>query len=111
MPSPTQDSTPIALVKAFLSCVKTKDAASMRALIHPKATAVLIRDDEPRFQTLDDAIDTLEKADQELVEVTWDEVEHIDGGYATVWTNFSIHSNGKATASIGFELVLVLEQP
>ncbi|KAI9696642.1 MAG: hypothetical protein M1820_008091 [Bogoriella megaspora] len=94
MTSITQHSSPVGLVKAFLACVKTKDAAYMRQVIHPKATACLIRENEPRFQTLNEAIDTLEKAEQELMEVSWDEVEHIDGQYATVWTKFSIHRDG-----------------
>lgn len=74
----------------------------MRRLIHPNATAVLIRNNEPRFQSLDNTIVTLEKAEQELVETTWDEIEHVDdggsvdeGAFATVWTKFQIEMNGK----------------
>ena len=69
----------------------------MRKLIHPKATACLIRENEPHFQALTEAIDTLTKAEQEFVEVTWDEVEHIDGNYATVWTASSTHRDGEAS--------------
>lgn len=96
MPSPT---TPADLIKAFLACVRTKDATSMRKMIHPHATACLIRLNEPRFQTLANAIDTLEKAEQELVERSWDEVEHVDadGDYATVWASWSMHRDGEVS--------------
>lgn len=67
----------------------------MRKMIHPNATACLIRENEPHFQTLNEAIDTLGKANDELVELTWDEVEHINGDYATVWATFSIHRDGE----------------
>jgi hypothetical protein len=97
MASISQNSGPVDAVKAFIACVKTKDLEYMRRVIHPKATACLIRENEPRFQALTEAIDTLEKAEQELVEATWDEVEHIDGEYATVWTRFSMHRDGEAS--------------
>lgn len=93
----TQNSSPVDVVKAFIACVRTKDLEYMRKVIHPKATACLIRENEPHFKALSEAIDTLAKAEQELVEVSWDEVEHIDGEYATVWTTFSIHRDGEAS--------------
>lgn len=97
MTSITQNSSPVDVVKAFIACIRTKDTEYMRKVIHPQATACLIRENEPRFQTLSEAIDTLEKAEQEHVEVIWDEVEHIDGEYATVWAAFSTHRDGKAS--------------
>ena len=97
MTSITQNSSPVDVVKAFIACIRTKDLEYMRKIIHPKATACLIRENEPRFQALTEAIDTLEKAEQELVEVSWDEVEHIDGEFATVWANFSMHRDGEAS--------------
>lgn len=130
MASEIRNSSPVDLVKAFLACTKTKDAEAMRRMIHPSATACLIREGEPRFRTLTDTITTLEKAEQEVAEATWDEVEHVDGDYATVWTNFSIHMDGKvdttlvdpqellsiptddvAVASAGLEFIFVLEKP
>lgn len=92
--------TPTATIRAFLDCVRRKDGTSMRKLCHPNATAVLIRHDEPRFQTLNEAIERLEQTPQQLVEETWDEIEHVDGQYATVWTNFSIHMEGKASLAL-----------
>jgi len=51
---------------------------------NPQATACLIRENEPRLQALTEPTDRLGTAEQELVEVPWDEVEHIDGEYAPV---------------------------
>jgi len=99
MTSVIQDSSPVDIVKAFIACIKTKDLDYMRKVIHPNATACLIRENEPRFQALTEAIDTLAKAEQEFVEVSWDEVEHVDGQYATVWATFSIHRDGEASNS------------
>ena len=96
MTSIIQNSSPVETVKAFIASIRTKDLEHMRKIIHPKATACLIRENEPRFQTLTEAIDRLEKAEEEFVEVSWDEVEHIDGEYAMVWATFSIHRDGEA---------------
>ena len=52
----------------------------MCSLIHPSATAVLIRQGTPRFQTLHDAIDTLARAEERLEEEVWDVVEQVDDG-------------------------------
>ena len=97
MTSIIQNSSPVDVVKAFIACIRTKDLEYMRKIIHPKATACLIRENEPHFKALTEAIDTLEKAEQEFVEVSWDEVEHIDGEYATVWGKFSMHRDGEAS--------------
>ena len=76
----------------------------MRFLIHPHATAVLIRQDIPRFQSLHTAIETLANAEEELEETIWDVVEHVDdgrgeeegerAGFATVWAKFRIVKAG-----------------
>lgn len=84
MTSIIQNSSSVDAVKTFIACIRTKDLEYMRKIIHLKATACLIRENEPRFLALTEAIDVLEKAEQEFVEVSWDEVEHIDGEYATV---------------------------
>ena len=97
MTSIIQNSSPVDVVKAFIACIRTKDLEHMRKIMHPKATACLIRENEPRFLTLTEAIDALEKAEQEFVEATSDEVEHIDGEYATVWANFTMHRDGEAS--------------
>lgn len=97
MTTVSQASSPVDVVRAFIACIRTKDLEYMRKLIHPQATACLIRENEPRFQALTEAIDTLGKAEQKFVEVSWDEVEHIDGEYATVWANFSMHRDGEAS--------------
>ncbi|KAF2812015.1 uncharacterized protein BDZ99DRAFT_461962 [Mytilinidion resinicola] len=95
MTSIIQNSSPVDVVKAFIACVRTKDVEHMRKMMHPKATACLIRENEPHFKPLAEAIDPLAKAEQELVEVSWDEVEHIDGEYATVWATWSMHWDGE----------------
>ncbi|KAL9034378.1 MAG: hypothetical protein Q9214_007071, partial [Letrouitia sp. 1 TL-2023] len=88
MTSVIQNTSPVDVVKAFIACIRTKDLEHMRKIIHPKATACLIRENEPRFQTLTEAIERLEKAEEELVEASWGEVEHVDGEFATVWAAF-----------------------
>lgn len=98
MTSEIQSSSPVATIKTFLACVERKDAVTMRNFIHPQATACLIREGEPRFQSLHAAIDTLEKAEEKLVETTWDELEHVDGEYATVWASWSMHRDGKVSS-------------
>ena len=91
---------PKEVVKAFIACVKTKDVNAMRAKIHPKATACLIREGEPRFMTLHDAIENLTKAEQRFEEELFDEVERRDGEYATVWADFEIHRDGEVGAPL-----------
>ncbi|OCK75566.1 hypothetical protein K432DRAFT_408909 [Lepidopterella palustris CBS 459.81] len=97
MTSIIQNSGPVDVVKAFIACIRTKDLECMRKIIHPKATVCLIRENEPCFKTLAEAIDTLEKAEQEFLDVSWDEVEHRHGEYATVWATFSMHRDGEAS--------------
>jgi len=99
MTSIIQNSSPVDVVKALIASIRTKDIESMGKIIHPKATACLIREGEPRFQTLAEAIDTLDKSEHEIEEVTSDEVDHIDGEYATVWAKFRIHRDGEASVS------------
>lgn len=97
MTSVTQNSTPVETIQGFLACVERKDAENMRKYIHAKGTACLIRQNEPRFMTLHESIDNLEKATEKFVETIWDEVEHRDGDYATVWTKFRITRDGQAS--------------
>lgn len=74
----------------------------MRSLIHPNATAVLIRDNTPRFQTLENTIVTLEKFAGDISESILDVVERVDevegddqGGLATVTCRFQIDREGE----------------
>jgi hypothetical protein len=120
-------SSPVEVVRAFIACVSTKDMDSMRKLIHPKAAACLIRGNEPEFKPLSEAIDALGNAPQQFEETSWDEVEHIDGDYATVWASFKIQRDGEASdnflvvarhvllihfaaSSSRFSVILVLEK-
>lgn len=108
MTSVAHHASPVEAVKAFLACVKTKDMENMRRSTHPNATACLIREGQPRFQALTEAIDRLGTTKDELVEDTWDEIEHVDGEYAIVWTNFSIHRNGQAGSHFACGIVTCL---
>lgn len=69
----------------------------MRKLIHPSATATLIRNGTPRFMSLEQAIANLDNADEQLVETIWDTVEHVDEEFAVVWTKFRIEKGGKVS--------------
>lgn len=77
----------------------------MRSLLHPNATAVLIRNNEPRFSSLEETIVNLERVGREVVEMTWGEVEMVDvegdeeeeTGFATVWTKFRIDLDGEVS--------------
>lgn len=93
-------SSPTALVKAFVACVATKNLHSMHQLVHPQATACMIRHNTPQFKPLSEAIDALGNAEQPFTEAIWDEVEHVDGEYATVCAKFRIHRDGKVLTSI-----------
>ena len=128
MTSAVPNSSPLDTVKRFLACVRTKDLETMRKMAHPNATACLIRENKPNFKSLAEAIDALGHAEQTFEETLWDEIEHADGDYATVWTKFRIERDGEASylfacsvrtillircvaAAVGFKLVLVLEKP
>lgn len=100
MTSAIQNSSPVETVQGFLSCVEKKDANHMRKLIHPNGTAVLIRKNEPKFMTLHESIDNLERAEEKFVETIWDEIEQRDGDYATVWTKFRITRDGQASTQV-----------
>ena len=96
-------SSPLDVVKAFIACMKTKELESMRKLTHANATSCLIREYEPRFQTLSESMDVLGKAGQHFDGAIWDEVEHRDGDYATVWAKFSIKRDGEVSTCIAFQ--------
>lgn len=92
----------------------------MRSLIHLEATARLIRDNEPRFSSLEETIVNLEKAGEagrNLEERVWGVVEHVDvegggggggdgdgkseeTGFATVWTKFRIDVDGEVSPDL-----------
>lgn len=68
----------------------------MRAICHPDATACLIRDGKPMHMLVANILDLMsEDQSVEMDEVSYDEVEHIDGGFATVWTPYQLFEDGK----------------
>jgi len=104
MPTP-DNSTPLATANTFLASIGTRDKASMRAVTHPDATACLIREGKPLHFALADVLKRIsDQSDIEMDEVSYDEVEHVDGEFATVWTPYKFYEAGK----VGFSLPLIL---
>lgn len=88
--------TPTATAITFLKGIKTRNTDQMRAVCHPGGTACLIRDGKPMYITLDDILDRVCKDDGvERDEVSYDEIEHVDGDFATVWTPYRFYEDGK----------------
>lgn len=108
METRTKYSDPVNLIKAFIACVGRKDTEAMRNLIHPNATACLIRESEPKYSSLHESIDVLERAHQEYTEACWDEIVHADDNYATVWESFSIHKEGQVSGTEPIMLIALL---
>jgi hypothetical protein len=88
--------SPLEIAKAFLAGIKNRDKASMRVLCHPEATACLIRDGKPIHITVAGILDRIDDGSSvEMDEVSYDEVEHTDGRFATVWTPYKFYEDGK----------------
>ena len=67
----------------------------MRAVSLPEATACLIRSGQPVYLHVTDILGKMATNDVEMDEVSHDEVEHVDGQFATVWTPYKFYENGK----------------
>ena len=91
------NSTPLATAKAFLAAIKARDTASMRHMCIPDAPACNIRNGSPILSTIADILDRMDSvpADVKMDEISHDEIEHIDGAFATVWTPYKFLENGK----------------
>lgn len=102
------NSTPLAAAKSFLAAIKTKDVTTMRKLSHPKGTACLIRNGTPTHMSIYEPIDSIGAAESDLDEVSYNEVEHVDGIYATVWTPYRFFEDGKVCVMVrGWRLKLI----
>ena len=88
--------TPTEIAKAFLQGIKSQDKAHMRSLCYANATACLIREGKPLHMLIEDILNRIsDKSTVEMDEVSHDEVEHIDGEFATVWTPYNFYEDGK----------------
>ncbi|KAK5741628.1 hypothetical protein LTR17_003833 [Elasticomyces elasticus] len=94
--STASNTTPTSTVKSFLAAIKHHDTARMRALCHPEATGCLIRNGKPIHTTVAAILQRLdERKDEAMDEISWDEVEHVCGEFASVWAPFKFFSGGK----------------
>ena len=68
----------------------------MRSLSHPDATACLIRERKPIHILITNVLELMsDDSNVEMDEVSYDEVEHVDGDFATVWTPYRFFEDGK----------------
>ncbi|KAK5682695.1 hypothetical protein LTS10_005824 [Elasticomyces elasticus] len=92
----TDNTTPTSTVKTFLAAIKSHDTARMRAVCHPNATGCLIRNGEPIHTTVAAILQRLdERKGEAMDEISWDEVEHVCGEFASVWAPYKFFSGGK----------------
>lgn len=95
------NSTPKATAIAFLKALKPRDAEAMREVCHPNATGCLIRHGKPIHTTMDQILTAVATNDGvERDEVSYDEVEHCDGDFATVWTPYNFYTDGKVCIKV-----------
>ncbi|KAK4958954.1 hypothetical protein LTR10_003752 [Elasticomyces elasticus] len=92
----TENTTPTSTVKTFLAAIKHHDTDRMRDICHPDATGCLIRDGRPVYTTVAAILQRLdERKDEAMEEISWDEVEHVCGDFASVWAPYKFFSGGK----------------
>jgi ketosteroid isomerase-like protein len=93
---PPRDLTPLETARAFLAGIKNRSKASMHELCHPDATACLIRNGKPKHFTIVQILERIpDDSPIDMDEVSYDEVEHVDGVFATVWTPYKFYEDGK----------------
>lgn len=99
---PPGNATPLATAKTFLAGIGARDKDGMRAVCHPDATACLIRNGQPLHATLASILYRIDdgKNGIEMDEVSYDETEHVDGDFATVWTPYKFYEEGKVCGSL-----------
>ena len=92
----SNNSTPTETVIAFMQGIKLRNADQMRAICNPNATMCVIRQDKPIYTLVEKVLDRVLEIDGvELDEVSYDEIEHVDGNFATVWTPCRFYEDGK----------------
>ena len=87
---------PVKIVKSFLAGIKSRDKDSMRSVCHADATACLIRNGKPLHLPLSKVLDLIPEDGNED-EVSYDEVTHFYGDFATVWTPYKYYEDGKVS--------------
>ncbi|KAK4978056.1 hypothetical protein LTR42_002432 [Elasticomyces elasticus] len=103
----TENTTPTSTVKTFLAAIKHHDTDRMRDICHPDATGCLIRDGRPVYTTVAAILQRLdERKDEAMEEISWDEVEHVCGDFASVWAPYKFFSGGKFG---GYGCLIVLD--
>lgn len=97
----SDNSTPLATAKTFLAGIKARNTASVRSICQPGGTVCLIPEGEPRYLLVVDIFDRLiyKNAQAVMDEVSYDDVEHVDGDFATVWTPLRFFLDGKVLSS------------
>lgn len=96
--SSANNSTPKATVITFLKGLKLRNKAQMRAVCHPDATACLIRESKPVYLLIANVLDRInDDSGLTMDEVSFDEIVHVDGDFATVWTPFKFYEDGKVS--------------
>ena len=99
MATSTNTSTPLSTAKTFLAGIKARDKVFMRTVSHPDATACLIREGKPIHILIANVLDLMpDDGKVEMDEVSYDEVEHVDGDFATVWTPYRFYEDGKVSS-------------
>lgn len=95
------DRTPLATAKTFLSGIKARNTDLMAHVAHDDATACVIREGKPVHTTIKNILERIDTVDGkvEMDEVSYDEIEHEDGDFATVWTPYRFFEDGKVTCS------------
>lgn len=96
------NSTPLATAKAFLACIKSRSKDTLTSIVHPDATGCLIRDGKPNHLKLSRVFDRILAVDSgiEMDEISHDEIEHVDGDFASCWTPYNFFENGKVSDSL-----------
>jgi hypothetical protein len=93
-------STPLSVYKAFLSGVKAHRTDYMRSLCHAETKICLIRNGKPVYNHVKYILNVLDQMkDKEIEEISYDEVEHVDGQFATVFSPYRFMTDGKVRAA------------
>lgn len=86
----------LAVVKKLFDAMRTSDTAAARALFHPQAqlSTMLERNGEPmvRLESVDGLVKAIAGPHPEVLdERTSNEIVHLDGPLAVVWTDYAFY--------------------
>jgi hypothetical protein len=103
--SPTDNSTPKATAITFLKGIKLRNKEQMRSVCHPDATACLIRQRKPIYLLVANVLDRIsDDSGVAMDEVSFDQIEHVDSDFATVWTPYKFYEDGEVSRRRWLEL-------